>query len=194
MPQMLELWLPILASAACVFVSSAIIWMATPLHKNDYKSPGDKEDRVLEFAKSISLAPGVYCFPWMKCEKNADQAAVKAKMDAGPWWSLTVMHAKPNFGASLILWFLNSLVVSAIVGYVTYHTLASSAHYLKVFQIAGATATLAYCGYLLPMVSWHALPLKQLPAKIFDGLVYSLLTAGCFGWLWPHAVHAIPAA
>ena len=32
-----DLWLAILASTAAVFVASALLWMALPFHKGDYK-------------------------------------------------------------------------------------------------------------------------------------------------------------
>lgn len=188
MDQILQLWLPILVSTVLVFVVSAILWMLTPIHKNDYKNPGDKEGGIQSAFASASLEPGVYFIPSAMCGKGPD-AKEKAKTATGPFVSFTVLPEKPNFGYSLILWFINSLLVSALVGYVTTHTLLPDTAYLRVFQAAGAVATLAYCGYLLPLVAWHSLPLKQLPGKIFDGLVYSLLTAGSFAAFWPSAVH-----
>lgn len=37
------LWLPILVSAAFVFVVSAIIWMAMPWHKSDFNKSNNEE-------------------------------------------------------------------------------------------------------------------------------------------------------
>lgn len=185
MDQIIELWQPIVVSAVFVFIVSAVIWMATPLHKHDYKNPGDKEGAILSMLKNEKMEPGVYCVPWMQCDKGGDKKALMEKYNAGPWASLTVMGSKPSMGMSLTLWFLNTLLISAMVGYITFHTLPNNPHYLKVFQAAGTAATLAYCGYLLPLAAWHAVPMKQLPAKFFDGLLYACVTAGTFGWLWP---------
>ena len=33
--------------------------------------------------------------------------------------------------------------------------------------------------------SWKMKPCKMTLKHAFDGLVYALLTAGIFGWLWP---------
>ena len=34
-------------------------------------------------------------------------------------------------------------------------------------------------------VSQRGMPWGTVIKEVFDGLVYSLLTAGTFGWLWP---------
>ena len=64
MVSLVVLWMPILLSAVIVFVASSIIWMATPLHKHDYKNPGDKEDSIISMLKSAAFEPGVYSVPW----------------------------------------------------------------------------------------------------------------------------------
>jgi hypothetical protein len=35
------------------------------------------------------------------------------------------------------------------------------------------------------------MPWSHVPGRVFDGVVYALLTAGVFGWLWPHATQAV---
>jgi hypothetical protein len=32
---------------------------------------------------------------------------------------------------------------------------------------------------------WYLRPWPRTLKSVFDGLVYALLTAGMFGWLWP---------
>jgi len=32
---------------------------------------------------------------------------------------------------------------------------------------------------------WRGMPWGTVIKEVFDGLAYSLLTAGTFGWLWP---------
>ena len=48
--------------------------------------------------------------------------------------------------------------------------------------------TAAFLAYGLgPLVNgvWKGQPWSMALKEAFDGLVYSLLTAGTFGWLWP---------
>lgn len=184
------LWLPIVVSAVIVFVASAIIWMASPLHKHDYKNPGDKEDAILNFLRSSSFAPGVYYVPW--CQ-GKEKAAVAEKMKAGPWAMITVMGEAPNFGRSLATWFVNLLLVGLLVAYVSWNAgLHAGTPYLTVFRVTGAAALLGYAGYAIPLSSWHAVPWSQLPGRLLDAAIYALLTAGTFGWLWPEATAKLP--
>ncbi len=181
---LVDLWLPILVSAALVFIASSIIWMALPIHRHDYKNPGDKEETILGMLRSGSFAPGVYYVPW--CRGKEKDPAVMQKMKTGPWALLTVMPSGPNMGKMLGLWFLHLVLVGVVVAYVAAHAnMPPNPRYFDVFQLAGATALLAHAGYALPMAIWHGMPWSQVPGRFFDGLVYSLLTAGSFAGLWP---------
>jgi hypothetical protein len=182
-----DLWMPIVISAVIVFIASAVIWMASPLHRHDFKDPGDKEETILGMLRSGNFAPGVYYVPWCKGGKDKSPQTME-KMKQGPWAMLTVMPCMPNFGKSLGLWFVHLLIVSTFVAYLASHSLSAAATYLEVFRVTGTAALLAYAGYALPMCIWHAVPWAQLPGKVIDGVIYALLTAGVFGWQWHHAV------
>lgn len=186
-----SLWLPIVVSAAFVFVASSIIWMLTPLHKHDYKDPGEKEGRLLDFLRQEAFAPGLYYVPWAN-HKNMKEPAVQEKITRGPWALLNVMPGMPNMGKNLGLWFVHNLIVATLVAYIASHSLIAGANYMKVFQIVGTAAILAHAGYALPMCIWHGTPWSQLPGRLIDGLIYGLLTAGVFGWLWPSMPGAVP--
>ncbi|GJQ29282.1 MAG: hypothetical protein HBSAPP03_11660 [Phycisphaerae bacterium] len=179
------LWLPIVLSAVICFVASSIIWMATPLHKHDYKNPGDKEDAILSGLKSWALSPGVYFVPWMQCDKKLDEAAKKAAMErakTSPRAMIIVHGGDHSMGKMLGMWFVHLLITGVFVAYVASHAGLGAASYLKVFQVVGAVAFLAHAGYALPLSIWHGLPWSQLPGRLLDGLIYALLTAGTFAW------------
>ena len=57
-----SLLLPILLSAAFVFVVSSIIHMLLPYHKGDYKKVPD-EAGVMDALRPFNLAPGDYSVP-----------------------------------------------------------------------------------------------------------------------------------
>jgi len=180
------LWMPILLSAVLVFIASSIIWMASPLHKHDYKNPGDKEQDIMNMLKSGNFEPGVYYVPWCHGHGAQKDPAVIAKMKAGPWAMLNVIPGPPNMGKMLGLWFLHLLIIGVFVAYLTSHAVTGpKVQYLEVFRFAGAVALLAHAGYALPLSIWHANPWSQLPGRLVDGVVYALLTAGTFAWLFP---------
>jgi len=187
MMSLLELWLPILVSSVFCFIASSIIWMASPLHKNDYKNPGEQEGPMLEFLRKAGLAPGVYVFPW--CTHGKPTPDMLEKMKQGPWATMTVMPGQPSMAKPLILWFMHLLVIGVAVGYIAAAGgLTAGANYLKVFQLVGTGAFLVHVLGCLPQHIWMGQPWNTLPGRIVDGLIYTGLTAGTFGWLWPKAL------
>ena len=63
--------------------------------------------------------------------------------------------------------------------------LGPGANYLDAFRFAGATAFIGYTLALWQMSIWYRRAWSMTIKSTFDGLIYSLLTAGAFGWLWP---------
>jgi hypothetical protein len=91
----------------------------------------------------------------------------------------------PSMGKSLVLWFLYSLVISVIAAYVTSRAVTPDAPYLAIFRFAGCTAFVGYSMALLQNSIWHGRNWGATLLSMFDGLIYGLVTAGTFGWLWP---------
>jgi hypothetical protein len=88
-------------------------------------------------------------------------------------------------GASLLQWFLYAVLVGIFAAYITGRTLGPGAPYLDVFRFAGTTAFLGYALALLQASIWYKRAWSTTLKSVFDGLIYALLTAGAFGWLWP---------
>lgn len=184
MSSLLSLWLPIVLTAVAVFVASSIIWMALPIHKHDYTDPGEKEGPLMDVLRREKFAPGVYYVPWCQGAKAKDPKVQEA-LKTGPWAMLYVNSSAPNMGKLLGAWMVHLLIISVFVAYLLSATLAPGAAFLAVFRVAGAAALLAHAGYAMPMCIWHGQPWKQLPGRLFDGVVYALITAAIFAWLWP---------
>jgi hypothetical protein len=87
--------------------------------------------------------------------------------------------------SNLIQWFCYLIVVSVFAAYVTGRALAPGAPYLSVFRFAGCTAFIAYSVAMWQNSIWYKQPWSTTVKNSFDGLIYGLLTAGTFGWLWP---------
>ncbi len=56
---------------------------------------------------------------------------------------------------------------------------------MKVFHTVGLVAFLAYAAGQLPAAIWMGKPWSIAAKEVLDGLIYGLVTAGTFGWLWP---------
>jgi hypothetical protein len=179
------LWLPILLSAVIVFVASSIMHMLLPYHKSDYQQLPE-EDKLLSTLRSANLKRGLYVFPFCS-HKEMKSPAVQEKYKQGPVGMMTILPSgPPNMPKYLIQWFVYCLVVSFFVAYLTGHTVAPNTHYLAVFRVAGTAAFLAYGLGCLSNGIWKGQPWSNTMKEVIDGLIYGLLTAGTFGWLWPH--------
>ncbi|MEN8143904.1 MAG: hypothetical protein ABFS14_03040 [Gemmatimonadota bacterium] len=180
-----SLWLVILLSAVAVWLASAVVWMVLPFHKSDFKAVSN-EPAAREALKG--LAPGMYNIPHMASWDDAKTPEGAQKFSEGPNAFLTVLpNRHPNMGKQLTIWFVFSLIVGTIVAYLASRTVAAGSDYLSVFRIAGTTAWLAYGMAAVQDAIWFGKPWSFVMKGQFDALLYGLLTAGVFGWLWPAA-------
>jgi len=178
-----SLWMPIVASAILVFLVSSVLHMALKDHKADYRQIPDEQRRVAELR---GLEPGFYHFPYCNEMKELGSPEMQAKFESGPCGLLAIVpNGPPAMGKSLAQWFAYCLLVSFFTAYIAAHTVAGGADYLAVFRVVGATAFMAYGVASVVGSIWHAIPWSNSLRALFDGLVYSLFTAGVFGWLWP---------
>jgi hypothetical protein len=183
MVRVASLWLPILLSSVIVFVVSSIMHMVLPHHRKDFgKVPA--EDDVMEALRRFGVPPGNYMMPHAGSPKAMKSPEFVEKRNRGPVAILTIM-GKYSMGMSLTQWFVYCLVVGGFVAYVTGRALGPGAGYLAVFRFAGCTAFIAYSLALWQNSIWYKIAWTTTIKSNIDGLVYGLLTAGVFGWLWP---------
>jgi len=180
------LWLPILLSAVFVFIVSSVIHMLSPWHQSDYpKLP--REDAVRDALRLLAIPPGDYMVPRPQNMEEMKSPEFTEKMKQGPVVLFTVMPNGPmSMGRNLSMWFVYSLVVSVFAAYVTGRALPQGSAYLSVFRFAGATAFVGYSLALWQMSIWYRRAWSITVKATVDGLLYALVTAGTFGWLWPH--------
>jgi len=179
------LWLPILLSAVIVFVASSIIHMALPIHRSDYRQLPN-EDVVLDALSTVGVSPGrTYHFPFTT-HKDMKSPRTVEKFKRGPVGLLTIRPSgAPNMGKFLGQWFIYCVVVSIFTAYLTGRTRMPGSEYLEVFRIAGATAFIGYSLAQLQNAIWRGETWGVTLKHVFDGLIYGVLTAGTFAWLWP---------
>jgi hypothetical protein len=178
------LWLPILLSAVIVFVASSVMHMLLPYHRSDYGKIPD-EDKVRDLLRTVGVKQGLYIFPY-GTHKEMKSPALAEKYKQGPVGMMTVfptgLPVMPKF---LGQWFGFCLIISFFVAYLTGHTVPFGARYPAVFRVAGTAGFLAYGLGQISNGIWKGQPWSVTIKEVIDGLVYGLLTAGTFGWLWP---------
>jgi len=182
---LMDLWLPIVLSAVLVFIASSVLHMVLPLHRKDHKKMAGEES-VLEAMRSAKVTPGSYYFPFPDDGKDIRTPEMLEKLNRGPVGFATVVpNGTPAMGKSLAIWFVYCLVISVFAAYLAGRTLGPGVEYMMVFRITATASFLGYSGALAIDSIWMARPWRITFKHMFDGLVYSLLTAGAFGWLWP---------
>jgi hypothetical protein len=179
------LLLPALLSTVLVFIASSVIHMALKLHNPDYKKLAN-EDEVRAAIRKGTPAPGQYIVPHCVEGKDASSPEMLKKFEEGPN-ALVYVRANGGFklGPFLGKWVLYSFIVSLLTAYVARTVLPAGTDYLKVFQVVGASAWLAYAWGGISDSIWKGKPWIVSFRGLGDGLVYAALTAGAYGWLWP---------
>lgn len=180
-----SLWLPIAVAAVLVFIASSILHMVLRYHRTDYSKLPD-EGKLLAAMRQAGVGPGNYHFPHCADPKQMGSPEMVEKFKQGPIGLLNVLPSgPPTMGKHLAFWFVYCLVIGVFVAYLTGRTQGPGAEYLAVFRVAGATAFLGYAGAAAQESIWKGQTWSTTIKNLFDGLIYGLLTAGVFGWLWP---------
>lgn len=180
-----SLWMPILVSAALVFIVSSVVHMFLGYHNKDW-SPVPDEDAFRRAVRPLGIPPGDYMVPRCTSMKQMGSPEYQAKLNEGPVLMMTVLANRVHpMGKSLTLWFLHCVVVSAFVAYLAAAAFAPGADYLEVFRFVAVAAFAAYALADIPYSIWMSRSWGTTLRNLFDALLFALTTAGTFGWLWP---------
>ena len=176
------LWLPILLSAVFVFVAANILYMALPFwHRHDYRRLPDEATVLGALASTPS---GQYVAPMMDWKNTTPEQRATAQKGPGAY----VIVRNPgtfSFPKTLVLYFLYLLVISTFVAYITGITLGPGTDYMRVFRVAGTAGIIASSFGSAGDSIWYGKPWAVSVKVAIDGVIFGLLMAGTFGWLWP---------
>ena len=180
-----SLWAPIVLAAVLVFVVSSILHMVLPYHRTDWgRIPA--EDEVMEALRRFKIPPGDYMLPCAGTPDKMRTTEFQDKMKRGPVAVMTMMETgPPAMGKNLALWFVYCVVVGLFAGYIASRALGRGADYMQVFRFTGTVAFVGYSLALWQNTIWYKRSVSSTIKANVDGLVYALVSAGCFGWLWP---------
>ena len=185
MVELTALLLPILIAGVIVFFASFVMWMVLPHHKSDWARLPD-EDATIAALRQAGLRRGQYGFP--HCGSNAqmkDPAWVK-RFEEGPSGFLIVRRSGPmNMGKSMVIGFVYDVLVILLVAYLASIVLPAGTDYMKVFRVVSTAAFLGFSGSTAVNAIWFEQSWSSTIKHMLDGLVYALLVAGVFAWLWP---------
>jgi hypothetical protein len=182
------LWLPILLSTVIVFFASFIMHMVLSYHKSDYRKMPD-EDRLTDALRSANVKPGPdYFFPYGSFEEMKSAPMIE-KFKRGPVGFVTVLPSgPPSMGKNLVQWFLYCVVISIFAAYLSGRLLAPETAFLQVFRVVGIAAFLGYGAAHVQESIWGGRSWVVTFKHLFDSVIYAVLTAAIFGWLWPKSL------
>jgi hypothetical protein len=180
-----SLWAPILLSAVAVFVASSILHMLLPYHRSDYRQLPD-ENRVLDALRSAGVTPGrTYHFPYCT-HKEMKSPEVQEKFKRGPVGLITIFPSgPPAMGKYLGLWFAFCVIISIFVACVTSQFFGPNAEHHHLVHMAAIIAFVGYGASQLQDSIWKGQTWGVTFKHLFDAVIYALITALTFGWLWP---------
>jgi hypothetical protein len=186
MAHLLQLWLPILAAAIGVFIASSLIHMVFKWHDSDYR-PLANEAEVGAAIRNGAPTPGEYVIPHCPGMKELQEPANQAKLREGPVGFIVLRpNGIPNMGGTLGLWFAFALVIAAASGAIALQVYGLGADHHAAAHLAALVTFFAYGGGAVPQGIWMGRPWSAVAKDLLDSLVYGIVTAFAFAWLWPN--------
>jgi len=181
----LQLWAPILLGGVLAWVASALIHVLIKYHSADYK-PLPNEDDVLAAVGKGSPSPGLYTFPFCGDMSEMKRESVQQKFSRGPVGMLAVLpKGMPPMGKLMVQQVLFFLVGCFLIAYCASLALAPGAAYMSVFRFVSSVSFVAFGWGIIPFSIWYGHPWSNTARYLLDALIYALVVAGTFSWLWP---------
>ncbi len=183
----LDLWLPILLGTFLAWIASALIHIALKYHNSDYQQLAN-EDEVRTAVKSGSPGLGVHSVPYCVDMAQMNDEGMQQKFREGPVAFVTIFpNGMPPMGKLIGQQILYFLIGSVLVAYCASLALSPGDGYLEVFRFVAAVGFLAFGWATVPFSIWYGHLWSTAAKYLLDALIYGLLVAGSFAWLWPEA-------
>lgn len=185
MSVLLSFWLPILLSAIVVFVISSVVHMVLKWHASDYNGFAN-EDAVREAIRASQAGPGRYVIPHCKDMKEMASPAMKQKYAEGPIGHVTLGPVGfPSMGKYLGLWFLQTLLVSAVLTVLVANVIPFDPRLaVKAAKLAGGIAFIAYGFGTITESIWGMRPWGSSAKYLLDAVLYGAGVGAVFYFFW----------
>jgi hypothetical protein len=180
------LWLPVSVTAVLVFFASSLIHMVFKWHNSDYHKLGNEDD-VRAVIRAGTPAPGQYVIPHCMDMKDMAGEAMTQKFREGPVALLTVRPSgMPGMGKALGLWFVFCVVVAAAAGCLAMGVVPVGKPNAQAGgHLVGMISLLTYFGGSVQMGIWMGKPWSAVAKDLLDALIFGVISALVFMWLWP---------
>jgi len=184
---LLDLWLPILLGTVSAWIASALIHMVAKYHNSDYQKLAN-EDEVRAAVRQGNPSLGVHSIPYCVDMEQMQDEAMQSKFREGPVAFVTVFaNGMPKMGKLIGQQIVFFLLGSTLVAYCATLALEPGAEFMSVFRFVSAVAFLTFGWAQIPFSIWYGHLWSSTAKYLLDSLIYGLLIAACFAWLWPLA-------
>lgn len=182
---LLQLWLPIIVGTLLAWIASALIHILVKYHNSDYQQLAN-EDEVMDAVRNGTPKPGMHTFPYCADMNDMKNEAVQQRFAKGPVGMLTVLpNGMPNMGRLMVQQISFFLVGCILIAYCAALALEPGANYMTVFRVVSVTGFLAFGWGVIPFSIWFGHLWSMTAKYLLDALIYGLVIAGSFAWLWP---------
>ena len=182
---LIQLWMPILVGAIFAWIASGLIHMLIKYHNSDYRRL-ENEDEVMDAVGKDSPSPGLYHFPYCADMSEMANESMQQKMIKGPVGFLSIFpNGLPNMGKYLSQQVAFFLIGNALIAYCATLVLSAGAEFMTVFRFFSAVGFLAYGWANVPYSIWFGYQWSMTAKYLLDALIYALVVAATFAWLWP---------
>ena len=184
---LLQLWLPIVLGTGVAWIASGLIHMVVKYHNADYQQLTN-ESEVMDAVRNGSPKLGLHTFPYCIDMKEMNDEGVQQRFKTGPVGFVTIMpNGLPNMGKLLGQQIAFFFVGCVLIAYCATLVLEPGAQYMTVFRFVSVVGFLAFGWAVVPFSIWYGHLWSTTAKYLLDGLIYGLVVAGVFGWLWPAA-------
>ena len=185
-----ELWQPIILGAVLAWVASGVIHMVVKYHNADYLKLSN-EDEVSAALKNSAAEPGIYSLPYCDDPGQMSDEGLQKKFIDGPVAFVAIFeNGLPNMGKLLFQQFAFFLLGCVLIGYCATLGLSPGADYLTVFRFVATLGFIAFGWGVIPYSIWYGHSWATAGRYLVDAIVYGLIVAGAFSWLWPAGLSA----
>jgi hypothetical protein len=182
---LLELWQPILLGTFLAWIASALIHILVKYHNSDYQ-PLSNEEEVMSAVRNGSPKLGIHTIPYCTDMSEMKNPGVQEKFNKGPVAIITVFpNGMPPMGKLMVQQISYFLFGGILIAYCASLVLATGTEYMAVFRFVAAVGFLTFGWANIPLSIWYGHPWSTTAKYLLDALIYGLVVAGSFAWLWP---------
>ena len=182
----ISLIFPAVIAGVAVFFGSFLIWVVSKWHQEDVKTLPN-EAGFLEAIKAHGLPRGFYMWP-MDTPEAMKTEAFKERWMNGPWGTINIRGAAPNFPRNLLFTLLVNVTLAfgaAVVIRMARGDAAIDCQWCQVFTPALIMGIGAYgLGSLCNDIFFGKQP-RFMMTTILDGIILGGIQALVLMWMWP---------